>query len=116
MELYYEYPAIASWVYAVALYDSWKDGNPNQVFQILLKQADQGDLDETNEKYAEDHKQFRQAIDEAFKVAPPTGSRIISVEKVQHVLEVLASIISASDEYGPGSIIKEYLLGESEVQ
>ena len=49
-----------------------------------------------------------------FKTAPPAGSRIISVEKVQRVLEVLASITNASDEYGPGSIIEEYLLGEKE--
>ena len=42
------------------------------------------------------------------------GSRIISVEKVQRVLAVLASITNASDEYGPSSIVKEYLLGEKE--
>ena len=41
---------------------------------------------------------FRQAIDEAFKIAPPAGSRIISVEKVKRVLTVLASITDASDE------------------
>ena len=54
------------------------------------------------------------AIDEAFKAAPPAGSRIISGERVQRALEVLASIIHASDEDGPSIIIKDYLLGEKE--
>ena len=34
------------------LYGSWNDGKPNQVFQFLLEQADQGDLDMAKEKYA----------------------------------------------------------------
>ena len=55
---------------------------------------------------------YHQAIDEALKTALPAGSRIISVEKVQRVLDVLAPITSASDKYGPGSIIKDYLVNE----
>jgi hypothetical protein len=115
VELYYEHPAIASERYARGLMNSWHLVKPNQVFPFLLKQADQGDLMHAKEKYAEKWlEQFRQAIDKAPKPAPPAGSRIISVEKVQRVLEVLASIINVSDEYGPSSIIKEYLLGEKE--
>ena len=112
---YCEHPEITSGEYAIGLRDSWNYGKPNQVFPFLLRQADQGDLDgaKKQNKYKK-YEKFRQAIDEAFKVAPPTGSRIISVEKVQHVLAVLASIINVSDEYGPSSIIKEYLLGETE--
>ena len=115
VELYYEHPVITFGEYAVGLCASWNDGKPNQVFPFLLKQADQGDLDMAKEKYADKRdEQFRQAIDEAPKPIPPAGSRIISVEKVQRVLEVLASIINVSDEYGPSGIVKEYLLGEKE--
>ena len=92
---------------------SWHHGKPNQAFPFLLKQADQGDLEAAKKRYGY-NKDFCQAIDEASKVAPPAGSRIISVEKVQRVLEVLASIIKASDEHGPSSILEEYLLGEKE--
>ena len=53
VELYYEHPAITSEEYAGGLYGSWNDGKPNQVFQFLLKQADQGDLDMVKEKYAD---------------------------------------------------------------
>ena len=115
VELYYEHPTITSKEYAIGLYWSWSSGSSNQIFWFLLEQADQGDLDEAKEKYASEyHEQFRQAIDKAPKPAPPAGSRIISVEKVQRVLEVLASITKASDADEPGRIIKEYLLGEKE--
>ena len=53
--LYCEHPAITSEKYADGLYESWNDGKPNQVFQFLLEQADQGDLDEAKKKYAEDY-------------------------------------------------------------
>ena len=52
VELYYEHPAITSEKYANGLYASWNDGEPNQVFPFLLKQADQGDLDMAKEEYA----------------------------------------------------------------
>ena len=114
VELYCEHPAITSEAYTTyGLYESWNYGKPNQVFQFLLEQADQGDLDKAKKKHGY-NKDFCQAIDEALEVALPAGSRIISVEKVQHVLDVLGSITDASDEYGPSSIIKDYLLGEKE--
>ena len=50
--LYYGHPAITSEEYADGLYESWNNGEPNQVFQFLLEQADQGDLDEAKKKYA----------------------------------------------------------------
>ena len=51
-------------------------GKPNQVFQFLLEQADQGDLDEAKEGNAyKNYPECRQAIDEAFKAALPVGSR-----------------------------------------
>ena len=60
-----------------------------------------------------EYPKFRQAIDEASRPAPPAGSRHHRpVEKVMS--NVLASITDASDEHEPGSIIKEYLLGEKE--
>jgi hypothetical protein len=115
VEEYYEHHTITSGWYAYGLRGSWNDGKPNQVFQFLLRQADQGDLDKAKEGYAyKKYEKFRQAIDEAPKVAPSAGSRIISVEKVQRVLDVLAPIIKASDKYGPSSIIEEHLLGETE--
>ena len=52
VELYCEHPAITSEKYAGGLYASWNNGKPNQVFQFLLEQADQGDLDMAKEKYA----------------------------------------------------------------
>ena len=115
MGLYCEYPAVTSEEYPCGLCDSWNGGEPNQVFRFLLEQADQGDLERAKKKYAYgNYPKFRQAIGKALEVALPAGSRIISIEKVQRVLEVLAPIIKASDEYGPSSIIKEYLLGEKE--
>ena len=80
-----------------------------------MKQADQGDLEAVNEEYADkEYETFRLAIDEAPKSVPPAGSRIISIEKVQRVLDVLGLITGESVKQGPGIIIKEYLLGEKE--
>ena len=44
----------------------------------------------------------------------PQDQDIIVSRKGPTVLEVLASITGASDKHGPGSIIKEYILGEKE--
>ena len=52
VEEYHEHPAITSEEYAVGLYESWNNGEPNQIFPFLLKQADQGDLDKAKEEYA----------------------------------------------------------------
>ena len=113
MEEYYEHPAITSEEYLGGLNVSWNKGKPNQVFQFLLKQADQGDLDEAKERFADEYyAKFHQAIDEAPKPVPPAGTRIISIEKAQRVLAVLAPITSAFDEYGPGNILASYLVGE----
>ena len=114
-KVYYEHPTITSERICCWIVCSWNDDEPNQVFPFLLEQADQGDLEAAKKRYAyERYPEFHQAIDKALETAPPAGSRIISVEKVQHVLEVLAPITNASDEYGPGSIVEEYLLGEKE--
>jgi len=114
VELYYEHPAIASCEYAIGLYASCDYDKPNQVFQFLLKQADQGDLDKAKERYADKmYEKFRQAIDEAPKPAPPAGSRHLRpIERT--VLEVLASITDVSDADKPSGIIKDYLLSEKE--
>ena len=53
VEVYCEHPAITSEEYAYGLNVSWNDGEPNQVFQFLLEQADQGDLDMAKEIYAD---------------------------------------------------------------
>ena len=80
-----------------------------------MEQADQGDLDKAKEKYAnKKYPQFRQAIDKAFKAAPPAGSRHLLQSKRPAFWTVLASITKASDADRPGSIIKDYLLGEKE--
>ena len=61
---------------------SWNDGKPNQVFQFLLEQADQGDLDMAKEKYADEYyAKFRQAIDEAPKPSHPQDQDIIVSRK-----------------------------------
>ena len=112
VELYYEHSAITAEDYADGLYASWKGGNPNQVFQFLLEQADQGDLMHAEGRYAVDYPEFGQVIDKAFETAPPAGSRITSIEKVQLTLDVLTSIIGIPPEHGPGSIVRECLLDE----
>ena len=112
--LYCEHPAITSRRYASGLANSWNDGKPNQVFRFLVEQADQGDLDmaKRQNEYKK-YPKFRQAIDKAFKAALPAGSRHLRpIERAQHALAVFASIIKASDEYGPGSILASYLVGE----
>ena len=94
VEVYYEHPAITSEEYADGLYASWNDGESNQVFPFLLEQADQGDLDAAKEEYVyKKYPKFRQAIDKAFKTAPPAGSRHQpSIEKAYklaiHVLDI----------------------------
>ena len=76
VEEYYEHPAVTSDEYAVGLNASWKHGEPNQVFPLLLKQADQGDLDMVKKKFACNlYPTFHQAIGEATKPVPPAGSR-----------------------------------------
>ena len=73
---------------------SRKYGKPNQVFQFLLKHADQGDLDIVKKKYEyEECLKFRQAIDKALETAPPTGSRHLRpIERVRVATNVLAAI------------------------
>ena len=94
VELYCEHPAITSEEYAGGLYASWNYGEPNQVFQFLLEQADQGDLDEAKKKYAyEEHQKFRPAIDKAPKPAPPAGSRHHRpIERASIAMNVLAAL------------------------
>ena len=82
--------------YAIGLKDSWNNGESNQVFPFLLKQADQGDLDEAKKRYADKKdEQFRQAIDEVPNPVPPAGSRHLRpIERVgariaMNVLEAL---------------------------
>ena len=56
---------------------------------------------------------FRLAIDKAPESVPPAGSRHLRpIERAQRVLVVLAPITNASDKYGPGNIIKDYLVDE----
>ena len=96
---YYEHPAITSKEYACGLCDSWNGGEPNQVFQFLVEQADQGDLEKAKKQYVYvGYPKSRQAIGKALETAPPAGSRIITVEKVHSVLKVFASITGASEQ------------------
>ena len=77
VELYCEHPRSPLRNMLLDCINSWNDGEPNQVFQFLLEQADQGDLDMAKEKYAyaERYEKFRQAIDKAPRPVPPAGSR-----------------------------------------
>ena len=119
VELYCEHHAITSGAYAVGLKNSWNKDKPNQVFPFLLKQADQGDLDEAKEVYADEgYEQFRHAIDTAPKPVPPAGTR--HRRPIERAIAKLA-MDTLDTVYGtnmwhqePGSIIEEYLLGEKE--
>ena len=76
METYCEHPAITPEVYVDVLNASWNNGKPNQVFQFLLGQADQEDLNGAKKKYPHEyHAKFRLAIDKALETAPPAGSK-----------------------------------------
>ena len=81
VELYCEHPAITSAEYAYGLFESWNDGKPNQVFQFLLGQADQGDLNMAKEEYAESDEQFRLAIDKAPELPHPQDQGSSSIQK-----------------------------------
>ena len=110
---YYDHSAITSEKYGEKLFWSWNNGEPDQAFQFLLEQADQGDLMQAKKRYADKYLEFIQAIAEAPKPIPPAGSRHHRpIERVQRVLDVLAPIINISPEYGPSSIVMEYLLDE----
>ena len=56
---------------------------------------------------------FCQAIDKAFKTAPPAESRHLRLIE-RTVLEVLASVTSTFNKHGPGIIVSAYILGETE--
>ena len=76
VKLYCEHPAVTSGKYADGLHASWNKDEPNQLFQFLVEQADQGDLDMAKKEYAgQKYEQFRQAIDKAPESIPPAGSR-----------------------------------------
>ena len=84
--------------YADGLYGSWNYGKPNQVFQFLLKQADQGDLDMAKEKYAmSTMKNSVKPLTKHPSQPHPQDQESSPIEKVT-VLAVLASITDASDE------------------
>ena len=119
VELYCEHLAITSEKYADGLCWSWNNGEPNQVFQFLLEQADQGDLDKAKEKYAgKDYEKFRQAIDKAPKPVPPAGSRHRRpFEKA--IAKLAMHALGTALETGmwhqePGDILASYLVGEEE--
>ena len=102
VELYYEHLVITSREYAGGLYDSWNEGQPNQVFPFLLEQADQGDLAKAKEVYAdEEYEQFSQAIDTAPKPVPPAGTRHRRpIERARIAMNVL-------DALGHGGLISD---------
>ena len=116
VELYYEHPAITE-KYADGLKASWNNGKPNQVFQFLLKQADQGDLDEAKERYPHAWlEQFRLAIDEAPKPVPPAGTRHrrpIERAIAKLTMDTLGIALGTGMWHQePGSILASYLVGE----
>ena len=76
VKVYCEHPGVTPEKYAYGLYLSWNNGEPNQVFPLLLKQADQDDLEEVKKRI--EYKMFSrfcQAIDEAPGPVPPAGTR-----------------------------------------
>ena len=76
VKLYCKHPAVTSEEYTIGLSWSWNDDKPNQVFRFLVERADQGDLAIAKGKYAYwRYPEYRLTIDEAFKSAPPIGSR-----------------------------------------
>ena len=89
VELYCEHPAVTSEKYAMGLYLSWNNGEPNQVFPFLLKQADQDDLEAAKKRIEYWlFSTFCQAIDDVFKLVPPAGARRSRfVEKTEAIEE-----------------------------
>ena len=50
----------------------------SKVFRFLLAQADQGDLEYAKDNHSicfKENEKFKDAIDEAMKMAPPAGTR-----------------------------------------
>ena len=92
-------------------------GNPNQVFPFLLGQSDQGDLDRAKKENAyRDDPKFRQVIDEAFKTAPPAGSRhqrYFERARAKLATNTLDTVYGTKMwQQEPGSILASYLVGE----
>ena len=115
MELYCEHPAITSEKYAYGLDASWNNGEPNQVFQFLLEQADQGDLDEAKKKYADkDYEKFLKPLTKHPNQSHPQDQESSSDRKGSTCFRRACPITNVSDEYRTRQIIKEYLLGEKE--
>ena len=118
VEEYYGHPVITSEKYAGGLSDSWNNGNPHHAFPFLVKQADQGDLDMAKEELEyKAYPEFRQAIDEAFKVAPPAGSRhLCPIERAKFAIDTLGTVYDTTDvwQQDPGKILASYLVGEEE--
>ena len=116
VELYCEHPAITSEEYADGLHESWNNGKPNQVFPFLLEQADQGDLDVAKKKYAyRDYAKFRQAIDKAFKTAPPAGSRHLRPLKRAKFVKVMLGGPEFFGKWETGPLIVALYLVDEEV-
>jgi len=114
VEVYYEHLLTTSERCADALLMYWNDGEPNQGFEFLLEQADQGDLETIKKKCGGKHYlQLRQGIDKGPEPIPPAGSRHLCVIEGT-VLEVLALISDAFNERGADSIISADILGEME--
>ena len=65
-------------IYANALIEAGRKGINNNVFKRLLEEADEGDLQVTqnNQDYADQSEEFRAAIEGAFSTAKPSGMRI----------------------------------------
>ena len=110
---YCEHLAITPEKYAIGLMRSWNFYKP-EVFQILLEQADQGDLNKVKEKYAEKmYERLHLAIDKAPEPVPRAGSRHSRFLE-RAALEVRVPTTEASIEDGPSSSIKESIFGEKE--
>ena len=75
VEKFHEHPTITHEEYSYGLINSWVIGK-SEVFQFLLAQADQGDLEIVRKYdiYKEDS-EFRNAIDGAFSNAKLAGNR-----------------------------------------
>lgn len=117
-ERFYDHPAITPEVYASGLSMAWKCGSNSQdpVFYWMLEEADKDDLLACQKRgnYTSRHAEFRTAIEGAFFVAEPGGSRPSTREKAAFAKKVVSEITNTQLKNGFVNIIGSYMIDDYE--